>query len=81
MLEIAGCIVTIAAMGCQTEIAARSADKEADYVLALKANQGTLYEDVVRYFDWALADKFKQTLYHSHQTVDGEHGRLEVRRY
>jgi len=81
LLEIAGCIVTIDAIGCQTEIAARIVDKEADYVLALKANQGTLYEDVVRYFAWALADKFKQTTYRSQQTTDGEHGRLEVRRY
>ncbi|MDT5123535.1 MAG: hypothetical protein QOC96_3017 [Acidobacteriota bacterium] len=81
MLEIAGCIVTIDAMGCQTEIAARIVDQEADYVLALKGNQETLYEDVVRYFDWALADKFKQTVYTSYETTDGEHGRLEVRRY
>jgi predicted transposase YbfD/YdcC len=68
-------------MGCQTEIAARIVDQEADYVLALKGNQETLYEDVVRYFDWALADKFKQTVYTSYETTDGEHGRLEVRRY
>ena len=81
LLEIAGCIVTIDAIGCQTEIAARIMDKEADYVLALKANQGTLSEDVVRYFEWALADQFKRTTYHSQQTTDGEHGRLEVRRY
>jgi predicted transposase YbfD/YdcC len=81
MLEVAGCIVTIDAMGCQREIAAKIVDKEADYVLAVKANQGTLYEDVVRYFDWALEDKFKQSVYTSHETTDGEHGRLEVRRY
>jgi predicted transposase YbfD/YdcC len=81
MLEIAGCIVTIDAMGCQTEIAAKIVDKEADYVLAVKGNQGTLYEDVVQYFDWALKDKFQQTTYTSHETTDGEHGRLEVRHY
>lgn len=81
MLEVAGCIVTIDAMGCQREIAAKIVDKEADYVLALKANQGMLYEDVMRYFDWALEDKFKQTVYTSHETTDGEHGRIEVRRY
>jgi len=81
MLEVAGCIVTIDAMGCQREIAAKIVEKEADYVLAVKANQGTLYEDVVRYFDWALKDKFRQTVYRSYETTDGEHGRLEVRRY
>jgi predicted transposase YbfD/YdcC len=81
LLEIGGCIVTIDAMGCQREIAAQIVDKEADYVLALKANQGTLSEDVVRYFEWALAAKFQQTVYRRHETTDGEHGRIEVRRY
>lgn len=81
MLEVAGCIVTIDALGCQREIAARSVEKEADYVLAVKANQGTLYEDVVQYFACALEDKFQQTVYSSYETVDGEHGRIEVRRY
>jgi predicted transposase YbfD/YdcC len=81
MLEIAGCIVTIDAIGCQTEIAAKIVEQEADYLLAVKGNQGTLHEDVVRYFDWALEDKFQQTVYRRHETVDGEHGRIEVRRY
>jgi predicted transposase YbfD/YdcC len=81
MLEVSGCIVTIDAMGCQREIAAKIMEKEADYVLSVTANQGTLYEDVVRYFDWALEDKFQQTVYRSHERTDGEHGRLEVRRY
>jgi len=81
MLEIAGCIVTIDAIGCQTEIAARIVEQEADYLLAVKGNQGTLHEDVVRYFDWAVEDKFQQTVYRRHETVDGEHGRIEVRRY
>src|SRR5437588_2899301 len=81
MLEVTGCIVTIDAMGCQKEIAARIVEKEADYVLSLKANQATLYEDAVQYFDWALEDKFKQIVYTSYETTDGEHGRIEVRRY
>jgi len=80
MLEITGCIVTIDAMGCQTEIAAKIREKEADYVLSVKGNQGNLYEDMVGYFDWALADKFKQTAYTVYESVDGEHGRIEVRR-
>jgi predicted transposase YbfD/YdcC len=81
MLEISGCIVTIDAMGCQTEIAAKIVEKEADYVLAVKGNQGNLYEDVVGYFDWALADEFKQTVYSQEETTDGGHGRIEIRRY
>lgn len=81
MLEIAGCIVTIDAMGCQTDIAAKIIGKEADYVLAVKGNQGNLYEDIAGYFDWALNDKFKQSDYSSYQTTDGDHGRIEERRY
>src|SRR6185369_2088615 len=45
-LYLAGCIVTIDAMGCQTAIASAIVDKHADYVLALKGTQGQLYEDV-----------------------------------
>lgn len=81
MLEVAGCIVTIDAMGCQTEIAAKIVEKRADYVLSVKGNQGNLYEDLVAYFHWALEDKFKLTHLTSDETVDGEHGRIEVRRY
>jgi predicted transposase YbfD/YdcC len=81
VLEIAGCIVTIDAIGCQTEIATKIVEKEADYVLAVKGNQGCLYEDLIGYFDWALKDKFNETTYTTHETVDGDHGRIEVRRY
>jgi predicted transposase YbfD/YdcC len=81
MLEVAGCIVTIDAMGCQTGIATKIVGKEADYVLAVKANQGNLYEDIAQYFDWALADKFNQSTYTTEETIDGSHGRVELRRY
>lgn len=80
MLEITGCIVTIDALGCQTEIASEIINKQADYVLAVKGNQNYLFEDIVGYFDWALDDKFKQTAYTTDETVDGDHGRIEVRR-
>jgi predicted transposase YbfD/YdcC len=81
MLELAGCIVTIDAIGCQTDIAEKIVSKEADYVLSVKGNQLTLYEDLVQYFDWALGDKFNQTTYTTEETVEGDHGRVEVRRY
>lgn len=81
MLEIAGCIVTIDALGCQTDIAAKIIEKGADYVLSVKGNQGNLYADLVGYFDWALTDKFKQSDYTSYQTTEGDHGRIEVRCY
>lgn len=51
MLEIKGCIVTIDAMGTQTEIASKITGKGGDYILAVKENQGTLHEDIKLFFD------------------------------
>ena len=45
-MAIKGAVVTIDAMGCQREIAQKIIDKKADYLLALKGNQGTLRDDV-----------------------------------
>ena len=80
VLELSGCIVTTDALGCQTEIAAAIIDRQADYVLAVKGNQSHLFEDVAGYFDWALQDSARQTSYTTAETVDGDHGRVEVRR-
>jgi predicted transposase YbfD/YdcC len=46
LLEIAGCIITIDAIGCQQSIAQTIIDKKADYILSLKANQGNLHRVV-----------------------------------
>ncbi len=46
-LELAGCIVSIDAMGCHAKIAKQIKEQDGEYVLALKANQGNLYQDVV----------------------------------
>jgi predicted transposase YbfD/YdcC len=46
ILSIEGAVVTIDAMGCQRDVAAKIVEKKADYILALKGNQGTLHEDV-----------------------------------
>ena len=81
LLEIAGCIVTLDAMGCQTDIAAKIIEKEADYLLSVKGNQGNLYEDIVEYFNWALEDQFQFTSFTTDETTDKQHGRIEVRRY
>ena len=51
MLAIEGAVVTIDAMGCQREIAQKIIDKKADYILALKGNQGTLRDDVELFVD------------------------------
>ena len=81
MLQVEGAIITIDAMGCQREIAKQIVDKEADYVLALKGNQGSLREDVELFATEQKANDFKDTLISRHETVDGDHGRIETRNY
>jgi predicted transposase YbfD/YdcC len=79
-LYLAGCIVTIDAMGCQKEIARTIVEQKADYVLALKGNQGQLYEDVQEWFKWAHQSHFKDMPHAFWQTVNKAHGRIEIRR-
>ena len=79
MLEISGCIVTIDAIGCQTEIAANIVDQDADYVLALKENQGRLYEDVNLLFDDLEHSDYQAYASDYHKTVNKGHGRIEIR--
>jgi predicted transposase YbfD/YdcC len=81
MLAIEGAIVTIDAMGCQREIAQKIIEKKADYILALKGNQGTLREDVEVFATEQKATGFKDTKISQHQTVDADHGRIETRNY
>jgi len=79
MLAIEGAIITIDAMGCQREIAQKIIDKKADYVLALKGNQGSLHEDVEVFVAEQKAKGFKDTKISRDETVDGDHGRIETR--
>jgi predicted transposase YbfD/YdcC len=79
MMDISGAVVTIDAMGCQREIAQKIVDKKADYVLALKGNQGTLREDVEVFVAEQKANGFKETRISRDETVDGDHGRIETR--
>ena len=79
MLAIEGAIVTIDAMGCQRAIAQKIIDKKADYILALKGNQGTLRDDVELFAAEQKAKAFQDTIVSHHQTVDGDHGRIETR--
>ena len=81
MMAIEGAVVTIDAMGCQRDIAKKIIDKNADYILALKGNQGTLREDVEVFANEQKALNFKDATISAHQTVDGDHGRIETRNY
>lgn len=79
MLAIEGAIVTIDAMGCQREIAKKIIDKKADYVLALKGNQGSLRADVEVFAAEQKATNFADTTISQDTTIDGDHGRIETR--
>lgn len=81
MLVIRGCVVSIDAMGCQTEIANTIIEQGADYVLALKGNQGNLYDDVRELFKSAREQDFKNIEHQFYETVEKGHGRIETRRY
>lgn len=80
LLSLKGAIVTIDAMGCQRDIAAKILDKEADYLLGLKGNQGTLRDDVELLFSEQAERDFAELEIDRQQTVDADHGRLETRR-
>ncbi len=80
MLAIEGAVVTIDAMGCQRAIAQKIIDKKADYVLALKGNQGTLRQDAELFAAEQKASNFKDATISKDQTVDGDHGRIETRK-
>lgn len=80
LLTLRGAIVTIDAMGAQREIAKAIVDKGADYVLALKANQGNLYAQAVALFADAGTERFDTVAHTYHETTDEKHGRREVRR-
>lgn len=79
MLAIEGAVVTIDAMGCQRAIARKIVDKKADYILALKGNQGALRQDVELFVAEQKAKDFKDTTVSRAETVDGDHGRIETR--
>jgi predicted transposase YbfD/YdcC len=80
VLDLQGCIVTIDAMGTQKAIAAQIVAQGGDYVLALKGNQGNLFEDIEQLFDWATSQAFSGIDHDFHETLETGHGRIEKRR-
>lgn len=73
LLDIKNCIITIDAMGCQTDIADKIIEKKADYVLAVKGNQAILLEEIEDEF------RFSKNIRYS-ETIDLDHGRIETRK-
>lgn len=81
MLELSGALVTIDAMGCQTEIAREIVEADADYVLAVKGNQPTLHDGLIEFFNDRLKDDFAGAKVRRFETYDHAHGRDEMRFY
>lgn len=88
-LELAGCIVTVDAMGTQKKIAKEIIEADADYVLALKGNHETVHEEVKSFLDATLAERNAKPVKPCpaaanlavFETVEKDHGRIETRRY
>src|SRR3954467_4409925 len=78
-MAVDGAVVTIDAIGCQRDIAQTIRDKKADYVLALKGNQGSLREDVELFVAEQRTNGFTETTISRAETVDGDTGRIETR--
>ena len=95
VLELAGCIVTVDAMGCQKKIAKEIIEADADYVLALKGNHELVPQEVKTFLDETLAETTETTPPRPVgarlskaaanlarlETVEKDHGRVETRRY
>ena len=79
LLDLHDCVVTIDAMGCQREIAQQITAGGANYVLAVKENQGQLHEGIRDLFAGAEALGFDGVPYDYSQTVNKGHGRVERR--
>ena len=79
LLELNGCIVTIDAMGCEKEISQGILDRGADYLLAVKENQGRLYQDVRGLFDGVEKLGWDGVPYDYATTLNKGHGRIERR--
>ena len=79
LLELSGSIATIDAMGCQKETAREIIEAQADYLLAVKENQGRLYQDVRDLFEGAEEYDFEGVSYDLARTLNKGHGRLETR--
>ena len=80
VLDLAGCIVTIDAMGCQKTIASRIVEQDAHYLLALKNNHPILHQEVRGFFDDGILTGFDGIQHDAHVEETHAHDRDEVRR-
>lgn len=84
LLDIQGCIITIDAMGTQTNIAKTIVKGGAEYILPVKENQKTLHDELEAYFNDEIIPKSIKELLEDgiyHKTLEKNHGRIEKRQY
>ena len=81
ILSLEGCIVTLDAMGAQTEGVKTIVEKGADYVISLKGNQSSLHEATKRFFQDAREERFETVKHDFYETLEKDHGRIETRKY
>ena len=81
VLELAGCIITIDAMGCQKEVVNLITEQNADYIITLKKNQSSLYKNVEQLFKEAIRTGFQGIEHSAYQTREENHGREALRHY
>lgn len=81
LLKVRGCIVSTDAMGCQTEVAEKILEKDADYLLAVKGNQDALHEEIQAIFTQESVRCTHHRKAKHHETHEKAHGREETRRY
>jgi predicted transposase YbfD/YdcC len=81
VLALEGCLVTLDAINTQKKTIARIVEQKADYVVALKGNHEKLLAAVTELTEAVVEDRTINVPFATHQSVDGEHGRIEMRRY
>jgi predicted transposase YbfD/YdcC len=81
LVELGGAVVTIDAMGCQTDVARAIVDGGGDYILAVKGNQPTLHDGIVEHVLGHMDDDFARVDVSRHETREEGHGRSEHRTY
>ncbi|MDP2750289.1 MAG: ISAs1 family transposase [Nanoarchaeota archaeon] len=79
VIDVKDAIITIDAMGCQKKIADKIISKHADYVLALKGNQGNLRNEVTGFFEKVKQPEFNHYIHQADTEIEKDHGRLEIR--
>lgn len=80
MLDLRGTVVSVDALNTQKSIAGQIVTGKGDYLMAVKENHPTLYDCITRHLDEMILEKFEGIDHVYHETVDGGHGRIDIRK-